>query len=453
MMAVESHCNLPYSEGVADTHNYTQGWIPDNTTYNTTDDVCTENLVPSDATRSPTYSHCDDGQEMWKYTFVSFANGFPYVGQHGIYRGGGYVASLGTSNQSSSNITAYLQQHSWLDNQTRAVFIEVTLYNPHVDLFSVFSIAVELTNTGGVYRSSEAVTLRLRQHDAVLLLVLRGFLALFLVYFAFTEAKKLFVRPLDYVIEVWNWMELFIVALGCSTLGVYLYTQGIIDVVSEQNAVGNSAFDQYKVAADWFQVYTYLLGLLICCITLKFLRILRFNSHVYALSMTMKKSFKPVAQFMAMAGVVVVALTMMANLVFGIKLESFIDIPTSLQSLLLMMLGSFDFESLSEGNRVLGPLMFFSYQVMMQFILLSMFMTIIMDVNAQQGDQTPPDDVKFVSFIREKASEASVKAKAIPSGIRSFESNSQDTSPDMLENVGHGLDRLDRYSARYDSTL
>ncbi|CAH1239179.1 PKDREJ [Branchiostoma lanceolatum] len=223
MMAVESHCNLPYSEGVADTHNYIQGWIPDNSTDNTTDDVCTENPVPSDATRSPTYSHCDDGQEMWKYTFVSFANGFPYVGQHGIYRGGGYVASLGTTNQSSSNITAYLQQHSWLDNQTRAVFIEVTLYNPHVDLFSVFSIAVEFTNTGGVYRSSEAVTLRLRQHDAVLLLVLRGFLALFLVYFAFTEAKKLFVRPLDYVIEVWNWMELFIVTTENDVQFQYIY--------------------------------------------------------------------------------------------------------------------------------------------------------------------------------------------------------------------------------------
>eukprot|EP00058_Branchiostoma_floridae_P001036 XP_002586524.1 hypothetical protein BRAFLDRAFT_106424 [Branchiostoma floridae] len=346
MMTVSSRCTVPYSDGTADRHNYTQGWIPDNTTANGTDEtiMCSKHLVLPNAARTPGYHHCvgklRDWQDVWKYTFVSFANG-----------------------------------------------------------------------------------------------------------------KKL-LRPLDYISQVWNWMELLIIVLGCSTLGVYVYTQSSIDVVSEQRAAGKTAFDQYKAAANWFQVYTYLLGLLICCITLKFLRLLRFNSHVYALSLTLKKSFKPVAQFMVTAGLVITAFTMVANLTFGIKLEDFRDMPTTFKSLLVMILGAFDFEGLSEGHTVLGPLIFFGYQALMQFILLSMFMTIVMDVYARRGQETNPEDVRFVSYIKETASGAAAKVRAIPSGVRAGGSHIQeDKLPDMLENVSRVLDRLDKYSASYDRTL
>ncbi|XP_078571582.1 polycystin-1-like protein 2 [Branchiostoma floridae x Branchiostoma japonicum] len=196
MMTVSSRCTVAYSDSAADTHNYTQGWIPDNTTANGTEEtiICSKIMVLPNATRTPDYRHCvgklRDGQDVWKYTFVSFANGFPYVGQHGTYRGGGYIASLGTTNQSSLNMAAYLQQHNWLDSQTRAVIVDGTLYNPHVNLFSLLSTVVEFTTLGAVHTSSEVITLRLMQRDAILLLVLRLFMALFLMHSAVKEGEN-----------------------------------------------------------------------------------------------------------------------------------------------------------------------------------------------------------------------------------------------------------------------
>ncbi|KAI8498078.1 hypothetical protein Bbelb_240220, partial [Branchiostoma belcheri] len=357
-----------YSAGESDKRNFSQGWIFNDSTRGENEE-CNKNLVPPNVTGSFEYNDCATEQvhlqDMWKYTStVSFASGIPYVGEHGTYRGGGYIASLGTTERSRFNITTYLRQHNWLDDQTRAVFVELVLYNPHVNLFSVLSLVVEFTNLGGAYTSYEVITVRLIQHDAVLLLLLRGCLVLFLLYFAFTEGEKVFFRPLEYVNDAWNWLELVTIAVGFCTLCMYFYSQNIIDELLEQRAAGHDAFIMYKDAVDWFQVYSFLLGLFLCCATLKFLRILRFNSHVYALSMTMKRSFKHHKQ---------------------------------------------------EAN---------------------------------------PEDVGFVSFLKQTTSSAGSKVKTATSKIRRRKLQAQkDTPSDILDAVGHVLERLDKHSASYDSTL
>ncbi|XP_019644219.1 PREDICTED: polycystic kidney disease protein 1-like 2, partial [Branchiostoma belcheri] len=207
-------CTVAYSIDVSDTRNYTENW---NKTSNITD------------------------------------NRFPYFGKQGTYLSGGYVTSLGSTQQTSLTRAAYLQQHGWLDEKTRAVFIELTLYNPHVNLFSVVSIATEFTSLGTVYKGSEVVTLRLIQRDAILLLVLRGCLGIFIIFFMIREGKALFSRPLEYLSEFWSWVELLVIAVGFSALGVYFHTQSIIDDIAIQRAAGNAGFDGYKSAVGWYQ--------------------------------------------------------------------------------------------------------------------------------------------------------------------------------------------------------
>ncbi|KAI8506487.1 hypothetical protein Bbelb_159140 [Branchiostoma belcheri] len=314
MVTMTPRCVPVYSLDLADTQNYTERW---NSTANTTGDAfCIPTTVFSNTTESPEVYDClaagDGGQDPWRYTFATVTDAFPYFGEHGTYLAGGYVTSLGRTEQTGLARSAYLQRQDWLDDKTRAVFIELTLYNPHVNLFSVVSMAVEFTNLGAAYKGSEVVTLRLIQRDAILLLALRGVFALFVLVYALKEGKALFSRPLEYLSEFWSWVELLVIAVGFSALGVYFYTQSIIDEVAVQRAAGNSSFTGYKNAVSWYQVYTYLLGLLICCSTFKFVRILRFNSHAYALSMTLRRSLKPVTQFMFTAGIVIMAFTQTA---------------------------------------------------------------------------------------------------------------------------------------------
>ncbi|XP_035660578.1 polycystic kidney disease 2-like 2 protein [Branchiostoma floridae] len=435
--SIISRCRAAHSFAVADTQNYTEGW-------NTTAEL----RVLANTTESPENSYYLETENPWSYTFASVTDGFPYFGKQGTYLPGGYVTSLGSAKHTSLSRVEHLQQQDWLDDKTRAVFIELTLYNPHVNLFSVVSMAVEFTNQGAAYKGSEVVTLRLVQHDAILLLVLRGCLALFILIFALREGKTLFSRPLDYLTEFWSWVELLVIAVGFSALGVYFHTQSIIDEVAVQRTAGhNATFGGYKSAVGWFQVYTYLLGLLICCATLKFIRLLRFNAHVYALSMTMRRSLKPVAQFMLTVVILIMAFTQMANLIFGVKLLEYKNITSSLQSLLFMMMGSFDFEALTQGHELLGPMIFFTYQSMMQFFLLSMFMAIIMDVYSEDTQSTHTEELNFNAFVKESALRVleKVKDKKSPNinVVKNISTRDRGTLEDMLTKIDRMVGDLD----------
>ncbi|XP_035660325.1 polycystic kidney disease protein 1-like 2 [Branchiostoma floridae] len=248
MLNVTSRCIVEYSNGMADNENYILQWAPQpNTTVNATDGSICDHI---NAQIPPGLYDCVGNP--WMHTSVSLTDDMPYFGKHGSYIGGGYITSLRTTND-----TNFLQQNGWLDENTRALFIELILYNPHVNLFSVVSLAAEFTNLGAVYKSSEIVTVRLIQHDVILLLALRGVLALFLLYFTLREGKSLLSRPLEYLMEFWSWIELLVITIGFSTIVIYFYTQNIIDQVAEQRQNGNSAFHLYKSAVSWFQLSTY----------------------------------------------------------------------------------------------------------------------------------------------------------------------------------------------------
>ena len=90
---------------------------------------------------------------------------------------------------SSQRLATFLQQQRWLDERTRAIFVEMILYNPHANLFSMVTLVVEFTNLGAVYKGAEVVTLRLIQQDAILLFVLRAVLAAFILFFAIKEGN------------------------------------------------------------------------------------------------------------------------------------------------------------------------------------------------------------------------------------------------------------------------
>ena len=77
-----------------------------------------------------------------------------YVGSHGLYSGNGYVYEFrGRLNDLRSNLSQ-LHQLQWIDQRTRAVIIQFTLYNPNVNLFTSVTILTEFLSTTAIYLSA-----------------------------------------------------------------------------------------------------------------------------------------------------------------------------------------------------------------------------------------------------------------------------------------------------------
>jgi hypothetical protein len=73
-----------------------------------------------------------------------------YVGNDGTYNSGGYVYEMrGSLNDLQSNLST-LHLLTWIDGQTRAVIIQMSLYNPNSHLFSSVTLLTEFLSTGGL---------------------------------------------------------------------------------------------------------------------------------------------------------------------------------------------------------------------------------------------------------------------------------------------------------------
>jgi polycystin 1L2 len=94
-------------------------------------------------------------QQAFQYQSSDQLDTYVYTGDHGTYSGGGYVYEFrGRLIDMQSNLSE-LHQLGWIDRQTRAIIIQLSLYNPNADLFISLTFLTEFLSTGGIYPQSD----------------------------------------------------------------------------------------------------------------------------------------------------------------------------------------------------------------------------------------------------------------------------------------------------------
>uniref|UniRef100_A0A8C2TGT6 Polycystin 1, transient receptor potential channel interacting n=1 Tax=Coturnix japonica TaxID=93934 RepID=A0A8C2TGT6_COTJA len=84
---------------------------------------------------------------VWSYSPPDLT-GVWYWGYISFYDSGGYIQELGTSLEEGRAQLNYLQQHTWIDNMSRVVFVELMQYNPSVDLHAAITLQLEFLGAG-----------------------------------------------------------------------------------------------------------------------------------------------------------------------------------------------------------------------------------------------------------------------------------------------------------------
>ena len=125
---LRSTCLNDYSSSNEDQRSYQPGW----------------NINKTDQLYSPTIIKAFEYQSNKELkTYVT-------LGNHGEYAGGGYVYEFRGRLSDIRNNLSLLHQLSWIDNQTRAIIIQMTLYNPNVQLFTSVSFLAEFLSVGSI---------------------------------------------------------------------------------------------------------------------------------------------------------------------------------------------------------------------------------------------------------------------------------------------------------------
>ncbi|CAM2704890.1 unnamed protein product [Rotaria socialis] len=308
---------------------------------------------------------------------------YPYTGEQGVYGGGGYVYEFrGTMNELLGNLSL-LRELSWIDMRTRAVIIQISLYNPNMNLFIFVTILAEFSELGGVYPSARIEPLSLLNYfDGLGLFkfICAAIYMVFIIYYMQREIRSIISRRAHYFHDFWSYPEIGIIACSWAGLGIYIWrTRECARITTLFKETNGYAYVNLQLASYVDDILTFLLGF--CCFfgTIKFLRLLRFNQRMSMLSSTLMYAAKDLLSFTCMFSIIYMGYLSLFFLLFYPKIWACSDLLKAAQMLFEMMLLKFNVSDLYAADTFLGPFCFTLFIIFVVFICMNMFISIIAD--------------------------------------------------------------------------
>ncbi|CAF0788844.1 unnamed protein product [Adineta steineri] len=352
-----STCRYDYSFSNEDKNSYKPGWVV-NETIQTYSSSINQSFIYSTSKDLDTYI---------------------YVGDHGTYGSGGYVYEFrGRLVDLQSNLSQ-LHALGWIDNQTRAVIIQLSLYNPNVQLFTSVSLLVEFLSTGAIYSSASFEPMNF--DEIRLLLELKG----------------------NYFRRFWSYIDVGIIACSWTIIGVYIWRFNECKRIGKLfNETNGYVYINLQLASYINNILIYLFGF--CCFfgTIKFVRLCRYSQRLSLFIVTIQNARNELISFSLMFSIVYMAFVCLFYLLFVSKLESCSSLLASAQMLFEMTLMKFNSYEISEAASFLGPFCFSLFIFIVVFICMSMFLTIIADNFRCARKNINNDKQEIFSFMLER---------------------------------------------------
>uniref|UniRef100_A0A8C1Y1J9 Polycystic kidney disease 1 like 2b n=1 Tax=Cyprinus carpio TaxID=7962 RepID=A0A8C1Y1J9_CYPCA len=321
----------------------------------------------------------------WQYQSQSALKAIPVWGMTALYRGGGYVMDLGSDLQNASRKLQYLFDSTWLDMYTRAVFAEFTVYNANVNLFCIVTLILEGTAVGAFQFRSVVQSVRLYQSTGgfqSFLMACQVFYFLFIIYYMFLQAKLLKRQKWAYFKNKWNLLDLAIIILSWSSLSVFIKrtVQGDKDIEYYQNH--KDQFPSFHDTAVIDATLGYLMAFLVLLACVKLWHLLRLNPKLHLITSSLQRAWNDMSSFIVVIVIILLAYSLTCNLIFGWKLYSYRTFPDAFKTIFSLQFGIFNYDEVLSSDPVLGALIISTCVIFITFVILTLFVSIILEAFA-----------------------------------------------------------------------
>ncbi|NXA38308.1 PKD1 protein, partial [Eudromia elegans] len=306
----------------------TGGSCSDSHGFSTADYVAGWGRAAGNLTAAWSYSP-PDLPGVWYWGYVSF------------YDSSGYVQELGASLEESRAQLSFLQQHAWIDNMSRAVFVELLQYNPSVDLLAAITLRLEFLGTG---QAVAAVTISpfplLRLSGGVTLqLLMMVFLMMFVVYFVVSESLSIKKEGRAYFTLWGNYGQWLFILLSTCTVVVHLSQATLADQQWLKYLSNRKGFTNFYQVAFLNTVFSTLAASLLFLLTVQAARQLRFVRQWSVFGKTIQTSARELMAAGVAFAVLLLAYAQLGFLLFSSSSESFGSVGRSLLLLFAMVRG------------------------------------------------------------------------------------------------------------------
>ncbi|KAK8728348.1 hypothetical protein OTU49_009244 [Cherax quadricarinatus] len=382
MRLFEKECNSYNGILDEDSQDYCAGWIPTDS-YNVNISQCS---MPE-----------------FRYSTAAQLNSAPIWGQTNWYGGGGYVIHLKASTDDIIARFQELQSNHWIDEKTRAVLIEFSVYNSQVNLFGMCTIMAEFV-AGGIIPSYRFDGIRLIEYYTnanLLIIICEGVFVLFILYFTLREIYLCCKQKSEYFNSYWYLAEISILAASYTAIIIYILRYFAVQAaLDEFNRTFGNGYVRMQYAASLNEVYGYLVAFIVFVGTMKFIKVLRFHRTIGLLSSTLHQCWDDLSVFLIAFVLSFMAFTSMFYVLLNQRVSEFYSFFSTTETCFSMLLGKFDFNEMMTGSFVV-PIMFFIFVMGISFVLLNLLLTIIILSFTQVKDDMlkQPQEDKMVEFV------------------------------------------------------
>ncbi|XP_060094308.1 polycystin-2-like protein 2 [Heteronotia binoei] len=338
-------------------------------------------------------------------------------GRIGLYSNGGFIFTLPKSKTASIDKLSYLKEHGWLTRGTRVVFIDFSMYNANVNLFCIVRLVLEFPATGGILPSWQFYSVKLLRYVTYydyFLASCEVIFCLFILSFIIQEFIKMKTLKKEYVKNAWNWLDILLILLSVFAIAFNVYRTMEVARLMENLLSNSFAYPDFYFLAFWQTRYNNMISVNVFFAWIKIFKYISFNKTMTQLSSTLSRCAKDIIGFAIMFFIIFFAYAQLGYLVFGSQVDEFSTFQNCIFTQFRIVLGDFNFASIEQANRILGPIYFITFVFFVFFVLLNMFLAIINDTYSEvKADFSviPSREFEISDLIRQSYNKALVKLK------------------------------------------
>ncbi|XP_069102137.1 uncharacterized protein [Argopecten irradians] len=317
------HCLPDYEADTEDKGVYTDGWIPWNT------------------------SDLWDGVDTpYRYHYTNPNEAPTYWGLFGTYSTSGYLVDLDIMPDEANTLGKDLKNNGWLDQKTRAIFIEICLMNRNNRLFTQVQIVFELPSTGGVFMNTKVVSANLYPYTNTFDFIVLGLQLMFVV--------TIFIRLVSLIVKMIKTRghslarasQVFdILHLGVSIAAMVYFVLRFTSTMSVLNTLRQDTgfYTSFGWVFLWDEYYSINLSMATFIAILSVLKYLSFNFHLFLMYKTILSFRSEVVHFLITLAILMVGFASLIHLIYGHNESGFSSMATSILTLFRMTIGIIKF--------------------------------------------------------------------------------------------------------------
>jgi hypothetical protein len=405
-----------------------------------------------------------DVYSAFQYTKSSQIDSYPFSGKVNTYMGGGYVFKMNNLGHDQSilvNSLEKLKENDWIDRQTRAVFIEFTIYNPNINLFSNCLILFEFISTGQIIKSSQFSPINLfdiNNSSFISFKIIMNILyMIFISLFMIKKIKEILKDKMKYFKQFYNYIELIIIAFSWASFAMYLYrlysSYEVYNLLkkSKKDFVQSTQMYSFVQSAfinlqyisycnDLLQVF---LGFCAAFGTIRFIKLLRFNKKIIVFIQAFSHSIKDLLSFGLLFLILWFSFVQTMYLIFNEKSSQFATLLTSMETLFQLILGKFDVLPIIKANAVFGSIFYILYNILVVMMLINIFLSILTEHynEARMSHDLDKEDPELFNYF-----------KSVLGSIFS-KKNAEKTQPIYIDTISSLPRKTEQLLARFNKVI